>query len=78
MPYLTSWESFAKEAELLYLENPLKVRYSFKYRHQDGKLVVKITDNKVCLMYLAEHLQDVKKIDKLTSQLMRLMATKDK
>lgn len=78
MPYLKSWDEFAKAAELLYLEDPSKCRFVMKYRHQDGKLVVKMTDDSVCLMYLADQAQDVKKVDKLTSQLMRHMASKEK
>lgn len=78
MPYLSSWDEFAKAAELLYLEAPEKCRYTMKYRHTDGKLVVKVTDNQVCLMYLAEKAQDVKKVEKLSTQLMRHMASKEK
>lgn len=78
MPYLSSWDEFAKAAELLYLEDPNKCRFVMKYRHTDGKLVVKVTDNQVCLMYLAEQAQDVKKVEKLSSLLMRHMAAKEK
>ncbi|KAI1309489.1 Signal recognition particle 9 kDa protein [Halotydeus destructor] len=77
MPYLSSWEEFSKAAELLYLEDPDKCRFVMKYRHNDGKLVVKVTDNQVCLMYLAEQSQDVKKVEKLSSQLMRHMVSKE-
>lgn len=76
MPYLESWEEFSREAEQLYIKDPLKCRLVMKYRHTDGKLVVKITDNKDCYMFLAEHSQDVKKVEKLSSQLMRHMASK--
>jgi len=78
MPYINSWEEFTKAAQLLYIEDPLKCRYVLKYRHNDGKLVCKITDNSVCLMYVAQHSQDVKKVEKFTTQLMRNMASKDK
>ncbi|XP_035215269.1 signal recognition particle 9 kDa protein-like isoform X1 [Stegodyphus dumicola] len=78
MPYCSTWEEFAKAAERLYITDPMKVRFTMKYRHCDGKLIIKITDNHTCLMYLTEHTQDVKKIEKLTSQLMRHMASKEK
>ncbi|XP_015926755.1 signal recognition particle 9 kDa protein [Parasteatoda tepidariorum] len=78
MPYCSTWEEFAKSAERLYIQDPMKVRFSMKYRHCDGKLVIKITDNVACFMYMTEHTQDVKKIEKLTSQLMRHMASKEK
>jgi len=78
MPYLHSWEEFAKAAEVLYLENPSKCRFVMKYRHQDGKLICKMTNDSVCLMYVAEHAQDVKKVEKFNSQLMRHMASREK
>lgn len=78
MPYINNWEEFAKASELLYLEDPDRARVTTKYRHLDGKLVLKVTDDRVCLKYLAQYSQDVKKIDKLTGQLMRHMASKEK
>ncbi|CAG2107421.1 unnamed protein product [Medioppia subpectinata] len=78
MPYVESWEEFAKAAELLYLSEPSKCRFVMKYRHSDGKLVLKCTDNSVCVMYATQHSHDIKKVDKLTTHLMRHMASKDK
>ncbi|XP_065055939.1 signal recognition particle 9 kDa protein-like [Rhopilema esculentum] len=75
-PYVESWEDFAKRAELLYLNNPDKIRFVVKYRNCDGNLVLKITDDKVCLKYRTEHAQDVKKLEKLNSVLMRHICTK--
>ncbi|XP_064600490.1 signal recognition particle 9 kDa protein-like [Liolophura sinensis] len=77
MTYLTSWEEFARAAERLYLADPMKCRLVMKYRHGEGQLNVKITDDQVCLQYRTEHAQDVKKLEKLTSQLMRHMASKE-
>ncbi|KAK3585217.1 hypothetical protein CHS0354_027513 [Potamilus streckersoni] len=78
MTYLTSWEEFAKAAERLYLNDPMKCRFVIKYRQCEGKLSIKITDDSVCLQYRSEHAQDVRKLEKLTSQLMRHMASKEK
>ena len=76
MPYLANWEEYSKQAQELYDKNPMECRVVFKYRHNDGRLVVKVTDNRVCLKYLAEQAQDVKKIDKLLSGMMRNMVCK--
>ncbi|XP_065176325.1 signal recognition particle 9 kDa protein-like [Sycon ciliatum] len=76
MPYLVSWEVFAREAERLYLENPGKARFVVKYRHKDGELVIKITDDVVCLKYRTDQSQDVKKLEKLSNSLMRHMVGK--
>ncbi|XP_033734190.1 signal recognition particle 9 kDa protein-like [Argopecten irradians] len=78
MTFMTSWEEFSKAAERLYLNDPSKCRYTIKYRHCDGKVNVKVTDDTVCLQYRTEHAQDVKKLEKLTSLLMRHMASKEK
>lgn len=77
MPYVKSWEDFAKNAEMLYVHDPSGCRFNIKYRHCDGSLVIKITDDQSCYMYKTEHAQDVKKLEKLTSQLMRHMASKE-
>ncbi|KAH9396958.1 Signal recognition particle protein [Tyrophagus putrescentiae] len=77
MPLIENWNEFAQAAEGLYLENPLACRLTMKYRHQDGKLVVKCTDNKACLLYQTEQANDIKKIEKLASQIMRHMASSE-
>jgi hypothetical protein len=43
--YIESLESFIQQAEELYNASPLKTRYVVKYRHCDGKLVLKVTDD---------------------------------
>ena len=52
MPFVESWEEFEKAAERLYLQDPMKVRYSTKYDHSEGCLVVKMTDDVVCLQVI--------------------------
>ncbi|KAI8489281.1 Signal recognition particle protein [Branchiostoma belcheri] len=47
MTFITSWEEFAKAAERLYQADPVKCRFVVKYRHCDGKLVLKVTDDQV-------------------------------
>ena len=43
--YIENFESFAQQAEELCRQSPLKARYVSKYRHCDGKLVLKVTDD---------------------------------
>lgn len=40
-----NWDSFYQQAVDLYRNNPLKTRFVTKYRHCDGKLVLKVTDD---------------------------------
>ncbi|XP_046355884.1 signal recognition particle 9 kDa protein-like [Haliotis rubra] len=78
MTYFNTWEEFAKATERLYINDPSRCRFVIKYRHSEGKLVLKMTDDRVCLQFKTEQAQDVKKLEKLTSQLMRHMASKEK
>ena len=75
-PYIDSRDDFAKRAEILYLNNPNRTRFVVKYRNCDGNLVLKVTNDKVCLKYRTEQTQDVKKLDKLNNVLMRHICSK--
>lgn len=77
MTLLKSWEEFEKAAERLYLQDPSKVRYTMKYVHSKNHLVVKMTNDVVCLQFKTEIAQDVRKIDKFINNLMRHMASKE-
>merc|ERR1711937_174206 len=73
MTYIDNWEEFAKAAEQMYLQDPSKARFVTKYRHCDGKLVLKMTNDKLCLKYRTDQQQDLKRIEKLNNILMRHM-----
>lgn len=77
MTFLTSWEDFEQAAERLYLKDPMKCRFTQKYNHAAGCLVMKMTDNAVCLQFKTEEAQDVKKMEKFVNNLMRHMASKE-
>ncbi|XP_077138320.1 signal recognition particle 9 kDa protein isoform X1 [Ranitomeya variabilis] len=47
MPYYRTWEEFTRAAEKLYQADPMKVRVALKYRHSDGTLRMKVTDDVV-------------------------------
>ncbi|CAL5353702.1 unnamed protein product [Camellia sinensis] len=46
MVYITSWDDFVERSVQLYRASPESTRYVMKYRHCDGKLVLKVTDNR--------------------------------
>jgi signal recognition particle subunit SRP9 len=73
--YIENIDSFLQQAEELYLANPLLARYVVKYRHCDGKLIVKVTDDVTCLKYKTTQQADLKKIEKLNDRFFHLMAT---
>jgi signal recognition particle subunit SRP9 len=45
--YVEDFNAFFQQAEELVLREPLKTRYVVKYRHKEGKLVLKVTDDVV-------------------------------
>lgn len=74
MPYVDDWASFAAQAEALYRSRPLHTRYVLKYRHCDGKLVLKVTDDIVCLKFRTDQQADLKRVEALNNTFFRLMA----
>jgi len=77
MPYIDSLETFVAEAEKLYVEHPEHTRYVTKYRHVDGKLELKVTNDRVCLKFETDQQQDLKRIDKLNALFLSYMCGKD-
>ena len=45
--FLENLDDFVQQAEELYLKDPLRVRYVLKYKHKEGKLLLKVTDDKM-------------------------------
>ena len=41
-----------------------QTRYTVKYRHTDGKVVLKVTDDTTCLKFKTDQAQDVKVRDR--------------
>ncbi|XP_050363181.1 signal recognition particle 9 kDa protein [Argentina anserina] len=74
MVYITSWDEFVDRSVQLFRADPDSTRYVMKYRHCDGKLVLKVTDNKECLKFKTDQAQDAKKMEKLNNIFFTLMA----
>ncbi|KAK6940727.1 SRP9 domain [Dillenia turbinata] len=74
MVYLESWDEFVERSIQLYRADPHSTRYVTKYRHCDGKLVLKVTDNRECLKFKTDQAQDAKKMEKLNNIFFTLMA----
>ncbi|XP_037678556.1 signal recognition particle 9 kDa protein-like [Choloepus didactylus] len=77
MPQYQNWEEFSHAAEKLYLADPMKAHVVLKYGHSNGSLCIKVTDDLVCLVYRTDQAQEIKKIEKFHSQLVRLMVAKE-
>lgn len=46
MVYVKDWDDFEITAESMYMQNPNNCRYSMKYIHSKGVVLLKVTDNK--------------------------------
>ncbi|XP_039964844.1 signal recognition particle 9 kDa protein [Bactrocera tryoni] len=77
MVFVKNWEDFEIAAESMYMANPKNCRYTMKYVHSKGHILLKMTDNVKCIQYKAENMPDLKKIEKLSSNLMGHMASKE-
>jgi len=73
MVYVESWADFQEGVQRIFLANPGGTRYSVKYRHTEGKLVLKVTDDVACLKYKTDQQQDVKRMEKLNTEMFRMM-----
>ncbi|KAM7496054.1 hypothetical protein LguiA_020468 [Lonicera macranthoides] len=74
MVYITSWDDFVERSIHLFRTTPEKTRYVMKYRHCDGKLVLKITDDKECIKFKTDQAQDAKKMETLNNIFFTMMA----
>ncbi|XP_042486707.1 signal recognition particle 9 kDa protein [Macadamia integrifolia] len=74
MVYISSWDEFVERSIQLFCADPQSSRYVMKYRHCDGKLVLKVTDNRECLKFKTDQAQDAKKMEKLNNIFFTLMA----
>ena len=60
MVFLQSWDEFEAKASALLAANPSGTRYTFKY--VQNELIVKCTDNAVCLKYKTDEAHDLKRV----------------
>lgn len=74
MPFLDNWEEFNEKAKALYENDPIHCRVMMKYRHNDGKLKLKVTDDKKVYQYLVEQPKEVKNVDKFLATFMKAMS----
>lgn len=73
MVYVDSWDEFVERSVQLFRADPSATRYVVKYRHCEGKLVLKVTDDRECLKFKTDQAQDAKKMEKLNNIFFALM-----
>eukprot|EP00762_Andalucia_godoyi_P003832 ANDGO_08569.mRNA.1 Signal recognition particle 9 kDa protein len=75
MVYIEDFDSFAQRVEALLRRDPSKFRYTIKYRNSDSKLVMKATDDELCIKYKTDRSADIQNLGRLTGALVRAMTT---
>ncbi|KAL6764303.1 signal recognition particle, SRP9/SRP14 subunit [Haematococcus lacustris] len=75
--YIADFDAFYQQAEELFRARPLDTRYCIKYRNCDGKLVLKVTDNRTCLQYKTDQQADLKKLERLNNLFLALTSKGD-
>ncbi|KAK3128887.1 hypothetical protein QOZ80_6BG0467770 [Eleusine coracana subsp. coracana] len=73
MVYVESWDEFVERSVQLFRADPIATRYVMKYRHCEGKLVLKVTDDRECLKFKTDQAQEAKKMEKLNNVFFTLM-----
>ena len=72
--YLQSWHDFAEQAKELYTVSPGRTRFHTRYRHCDGVIVLKVTDDRTCLKYKTDQQSELKHIERLNTWFMERMS----
>eukprot|EP00928_Gymnodinium_smaydae_P048055 TRINITY_DN32101_c0_g1_i1.p2 TRINITY_DN32101_c0_g1~~TRINITY_DN32101_c0_g1_i1.p2 ORF type:complete len:107 (-),score=31.53 TRINITY_DN32101_c0_g1_i1:59-379(-) len=75
MVYLEDFDEFQIAAQTLFTKKPLRTRFLLKYRHKDGKAVLKVTDDKVCLKYRTDQISELKRITSFSQAYARWMVS---
>ncbi|KAH8552578.1 signal recognition particle, SRP9/SRP14 subunit [Umbelopsis sp. PMI_123] len=71
--YLDTWDDFQKAAEDIYIASPSRTRYVSSYRHIDGELILKVTDDRSAVKYKTKQSTDLKKFIGLNRSMMSKM-----
>ncbi|PNH02033.1 Signal recognition particle protein [Tetrabaena socialis] len=70
--YVDDFEAFYLAAIDLYKARPLETRYTIKFRQ--GKVVLKVTDDRTCLKFKTDQQTDLRQIERITAIFFPLMA----
>ncbi|CAD5217519.1 unnamed protein product [Bursaphelenchus okinawaensis] len=71
-----NFDAFSKDAKTILNASPDKYRLVLKPVQKDGKIQVKITNDRTCIQYVVSTTADFKKLEVLTSAVMQQNTTK--
>ena len=70
-------DEFVERVKELYELDPARVRFVMKYRHADGSLALRATNDELWLLYRTTHASDIRRLEALQLWLMSAMAGSD-
>ncbi|ORY97696.1 signal recognition particle, SRP9/SRP14 subunit [Syncephalastrum racemosum] len=65
--YIATWDEFQKAAEELYAAAPDRTRYVSRFRHTDGQLILKVTDDQTVVQYKTDQASDLRKFTNMNA-----------
>ncbi|CDH48766.1 predicted protein [Lichtheimia corymbifera JMRC:FSU:9682] len=68
--YISNWDEFQKAVEELYTTSPERTRYVSRFRHSDGELILKVTDDRKIVKYKTNQATDLKRFTRMNLNLM--------
>lgn len=68
--YVKSFGEFEKQGEIIFKENPNNARLVTRYDHSRSSLILKVTDDRMCVMYKVQNDMDMKKVEKFIDRTM--------
>ncbi|KAF7728023.1 Signal recognition particle protein [Apophysomyces ossiformis] len=71
--YIEQWDDFRKAVEELYNTSPETTRYVSTFRHTDGVLILKVTNDISVIKFQTDQQSDLKKFILLNGELMAKM-----
>ena len=70
-------DEFVERVKELYELDPARVRFVMKYRHADGSLALRATNDELWLLYRTTQASDIRRLEALQLWLMSAMAGSD-
>ncbi|CAK0909895.1 unnamed protein product [Prorocentrum cordatum] len=77
MVYLEDFEEFQAASQSLFASDPLKTRYLITYKHSTHRVVLKVTNDIVCLKYKTKDIANLKLVERFTQKFARWCVTED-
>ena len=70
---IKSWDQFSASAKEIFVANPSKTRVCMKYRHCDGTVDLKVTDDSTVVTFRTDEQHDLKNVHQFNAWMLSRM-----